>query len=350
MLSGSIKKGLKVFVFFAVGAIILYLLYQRQDAAFRADCAIKGIAKEDCSLLSKIKDDISNANYYWVILSASLFMITNIFRALRWRMMFRALGYEPRMINLIGTIMINYLANLGIPRSGEVIRAGILSEYEDIPIEKVLGTIFTDRIFDVIMLVVVIIMAMLFGGNDFLNYLNENINIGQKFSGIFSNPSVIIALISIAIISLIIVIKFKSKILSTKFGNKLQGLFIGFYDGVKSVGQVSSIPLFIFYTVGIWILYYMMVYYAFFAFEPTSHLGPVEGLVAFVFGSLGILIPTPGGMGSYHYLIGEALAMYGVNGADAFSFANILFFSINVFINVFFGLIALILLPALNKD
>ena len=70
-----------------------------------------------------------------------------------------------------------------------------------------------------------------------------------------------------------------------------------------------------------------MMYFAFFTFAPTAHLGPIAGLVVFVFGSLGILIPTPGGMGSYHYLVGEALTMYGVSGVDAFSFANIVFFS-----------------------
>ncbi|MBK7636344.1 MAG: hypothetical protein IPJ13_20320 [Saprospiraceae bacterium] len=87
-----------------------------------------------------------------------------------------------------------------------------------------------------------------------------------------------------------------------------------------------------------------------FTFSPTAHLGPIEGLVAFVFGSLGILIPTPGGMGSFHYLMGEALSMYGISGADAFSFANIVFFSINIFLPIVFGLLALIILPAVNKD
>jgi uncharacterized membrane protein YbhN (UPF0104 family) len=102
--------------------------------------------------------------------------------------------------------------------------------------------------------------------------------------------------------------------------------------------------------VGIWVLYYFMMYFAFFTFAPTAHLGPIAGLVVFVFGSLGILIPTPGGMGSYHYLVGEALTMYGVSGVDAFSFANIVFFSIQLFVNILLGIISLIVLPAINKN
>lgn len=129
-------KGVKIGIFFSVGIVILYLVYHRQNVAFQSDCGIKGIAEENCSLLQKVASDISNANYFWVIITMFLFMITNILRALRWKMMFKAIGYNPKFINLFGTIMINYLANLGIPRSGEVIRAGLISKYEDIPVEK----------------------------------------------------------------------------------------------------------------------------------------------------------------------------------------------------------------------
>ena len=343
-------KGVKIGIFFSVGIVILYLVYHRQNVAFQSDCGIKGIAEENCSLLQKVASDISNANYFWVIITMFLFMITNILRALRWKMMFKAIGYNPKFINLLGTIMINYLANLGIPRSGEVIRAGLISKYEDIPIEKALGTIFTDRIFDVIMLIIAIGMAILIGGNDFLNYLNENINLAQKFNAILNSPFFMLIFLLSAIAITFIAYSYRKEIKNSVLGKKILGVMAGFSTGVQSVKNVSSIALFIIYTVSIWILYYFMMYLAFFAFTPTSHLGPTEGLVIFVFGSLGILIPTPGGMGSYHYLVGEALAMYGISGTDAFSFANIVFFSIQIFVNILFGIISLIVLPAINKD
>jgi len=340
----------KVSIFFGVGIIMLYLVYQRQNVAFQADCFSKGTPASECSLLAKIISDISNANYFWIFITMLLFMLTNVMRALRWKMMFVALGYKPKFINLFGTIMINYLANLGVPRSGEVIRAGLISKYEDIPVEKALGTIFTDRIFDVLMLAIVIGLAMLVGGSDFLAYLDQNINFGSKLNSLLQSP----VLLSIIFLSTIAFFYFgyskRATLKSSAIGKKIYGLVSGFSDGVQSVKNVSSVPLFIFYTLGIWVLYYLMSYFAFFAFFPTSHLGPTEGLVVFVFGSLGILIPTPGGMGSYHYLVGEALAMYGVNGSDAFSFANIVFFSIQIFINIIFGIISLIALPIINKE
>ena len=345
-----LTKALKISLFFAVGIIILYLVYQRQELAFQADCALKGTPADQCSLLNKIISDISNANYFWVIITMILFLITNIFRALRWKMMLEAIGYQPRLINLFGTIMINYLANLGIPRSGEVIRAGLISQYEDIPVEKALGTIFTDRIFDVIMLALVIGLAILIGGSDFLAYLDQNINLGQKFGALMQNTKAVFILFLLSGLIVWFVWSNRTKINNSKIGIKLRNLIKGFSDGVQSVRHVSSIPMFIFYTVGIWVLYYFMMYFAFFTFAPTAHLGPIAGLVVFVFGSLGILIPTPGGMGSYHYLVGEALSMYGVSGVDAFSFANIVFFSIQLFVNILFGIISLIVLPVINKN
>lgn len=343
------KVFLKITVFFAVGLGILYLVYQRQDVAFKADCAIKGTPESECSLIQKIISDIGSANYFWVLITMAIFMATNVIRALRWKMMFQALGYQPRFINLLGTIMINYLANLGIPRSGEVIRAGLISKYEDIPVEKALGTIFTDRIFDVIMLILVIGLTMLVGGSTFINYLDQNINFSEKLSVLTNNPIWIISLLLIGLVGLLVMYKNKTKVRSSALGIKLINVLKGFNDGVQSVKHVSSIPLFLLYTVGIWVLYFFMLYLAFWSFEPTAHLGPIAGLVVFTFGSLGVLIPTPGGMGSYHYLVGEALSMYGIHGADAFSFANIVFFSIQLFVCVLFGIIALVVLPTINK-
>ena len=123
----------------------------------------------------------------------------------------------------------------------------------------------------------------------------------------------------------------------------------GFLQGILSVKKVSNLPLFILYTIGIWFLYYCMMYFSFFTFDATSHLGYTAALIVFVFGSLGILIPTPGGMGSYHFLVAEALTLYGVSAGDGFSFANIVFFSVSVFVSVFFGLLFLIFLPMYNK-
>jgi uncharacterized protein (TIRG00374 family) len=132
-------------------------------------------------------------------------------------------------------------------------------------------------------------------------------------------------------------------------GQKIYKIVSGFSDGIKSIKDVENVTVFIFHSVIIWTMYYVMTYLCFLAFAPTSDLGLVAGLTVFVFGSLGIVFPSPGGMGSYHYLVGEALGFYNIGGADAFSFAMIVFISINLFCNIFFGLIFIILLPIIHK-
>ncbi|MBK9255483.1 MAG: flippase-like domain-containing protein [Saprospiraceae bacterium] len=345
-----ITKAAKTFVFFLTGFVILYFVYQRQNKAFQADCALKCIPVEDCSLWAKVATDIGNANYIWVLVPMILFMMTNVIRALRWKMMFSALGYQTRFINLLGTIMINYIANLGIPRSGEIIRAGLISEYENIPIEKSLGTIFTDRIFDVIMLLLVIIFTLMVGGSDLLTYFSVNMDISSKTAFLQSNPLLVAIIVILLLAGVYLLYKKRRALYNTRIGKKLINLVSGFSEGVQSVRNVSSIWLFIFYTVSIWVLYFLMLYLAFRSFGPTEHLGPLAGLIVFMFGSLGILFPSPGGMGSYHFLVGEALAMYSISGSDAFSFANIVFFSIQLFVNIIFGVISLVILPLINKE
>ncbi|MCE2788773.1 MAG: flippase-like domain-containing protein [Saprospiraceae bacterium] len=344
-----LAKSAQILLFFSVGLIILYLVFERQNTAYKAECSLKGIPATECSLLDKIVTDVSSAQMGWVALTITLFMLTNLIRALRWKMMLQAIGYESRLINLVGTIMINYLTNLGIPRSGEVIRAGLVTKYEGIPMEKVLGTIFTDRIFDVIMLVIFILLAVLVGGSEFMGYISQQMGDNVSIINTLENPIWLVGIaLPIALIAAVVWWQ-RNTIRQSRWGRKLSGLIQGFADGVRSVGSVSSLSLFVFYTIAIWIIYYFMFYFAFFSFEPTSHLGPGVALVVFVFGSLGILIPTPGGMGSYHYLVGQGLALYGVAGSDGFSFANIVFFSIQLLANILFGLASLLILPAINK-
>jgi len=129
---------------------------------------------------------------------------------------------------------------------------------------------------------------------------------------------------------------------------KLWGIVMGFWEGIKTIGQLEKPFLFVFHTVTIWVMYYLMHYVVFFAFEPVAHLPPVVGLTVFVFGSLGIVIPAPGGIGAFQYLVTNALIIYGIAGDDAFSFSNVIFFPI-FFTNIIIGAISVGLFPYFNK-
>jgi uncharacterized membrane protein YbhN (UPF0104 family) len=130
---------------------------------------------------------------------------------------------------------------------------------------------------------------------------------------------------------------------------KFRDTILGFVDGLRSVKKVKNPTLFIGHTLFIWLMYFMMNYLCLKAIIHTEHLGASAALIVFVFGALGIVFPSPGGMGTYHAMIIAALVIYAVSSEDAFSFANILYFSIQIFCNVLFGTIALIALPLIQR-
>jgi len=328
----------------SIGLLIVYLLYNNLDKAYQEECLLKGIPSEDCSYADKIIADFKSVKLFWIFVVAFVFMLSNLFRALRWNQFLDSMGYKARTFNSLGAIMVGYLANLAVPRIGEVVRAGTLSKNENIPVEKVMGTIVLDRVLDVISLLIAIGLAFIFAFNTFKEYLDASENFSARSLYILAGLGVI------GLIGLFVMNKFLLQSKSeNKFIKKLQSLWVGFRDGLVSIKEVKNIPLLIFYSVSIWICYYLMTYLCFFAFAPTENLGPLAGLVVFVFGSLGIVFPSPGGMGSYQLLVTQALMIYGVDEFSAFSFSNIVFISINILGNILFGIFFLLLLPIYNS-
>jgi len=345
-LNPRLKQLLQFILFASVGAIILYLLYQSQSTKYVEECLTLGKAQEDCSLLDKIIEDFQSANWYWILLILCIYMLSNVFRAWRWQMLLEPLGHKANFWNALMAIMIGYFANLGIPRLGEIMRAGIFAKYEHIGVEKVIGTVVTDRIIDVISLAVFLLVTAPFSYGPVSQYLRENLSLGQYLTGdwwLF--PLLMIILVGAAIFTLLR----SQSVRQSTIAKKLFSLISGFKDGALSVFSLASPGKFIVYTIGIWTCYYLMTYLTFYSFEPTSHLGPQEGLITFIFGTLGILFPSPGGMGTYHLMLMEALKIYSVSSIEGFSFANILYFSIQIFCNVLFGIFSLIFISIYNQ-
>lgn len=348
-MKNTIRNIIFIIVSFTVGFTILYYIFSNYNEAYLAECAIKGIAKEECDFLQKIKVDFWSVNPLWVITALLAFTLSNVSRAMRWNLTLAPLGYQPKLYNSIIAVFITYFVNLFIPRMGEVARAAALNHAEKIPVEKAMGTIVLGRIMDVIMLLVFIAIAFLLEYDTLWTWLNENMEIDKKGGGLFSNLIFLVAL-SLGILGFAVFIVFRKKIMETTIYKKIVALVLGFWEGIVSVRKLASPGQFIFHTVFIWIMYFVMNYLFFFSFEPTSDLSPVVALMVFVFGAFGIVIPSPGGMGTYHWLVIAALGIYGVNQYDAFSFANIAFFSIQIFCNIAFGLISIALLFLLNRN
>lgn len=338
---------LKFLLFLSIGLVILYLVYERQNAAYQEDCVLKGIPDAECSLVYKVVSDFGRVNYIWIGLVLLAFTISNISRAVRWKMLIRPLGYEVRTINSFLTVVIGYFANLGLPRMGEIVRPGLLARYEKAPLEKIMGTVVADRIFDVISILLLTGLAFLLEFDRIWAFFDEYASLSEKVGGVTNLLWIGGALFAV-LVTLFVV--FRRQILSSKLGMKVKDLLLGFGQGLQTVRQLDRPGWFIFHSVNIWLMYFLMNYLCFFAFPPTSQLSALAAFIVFIFGGWGIVIPSPGGMGSYHFLVQTALAMYGVSGDDGFSFAMIAFISIQLGCNILIGLIGLIFLPTINRD
>ena len=343
----TLKQIIQFLFFASIGAFILYMLYKSQSEKYLEDCLSRGNEPGDCSLLTKLFEDFRSCNWWWLLTILFIYLISNVLRTWRWQMLIRPLGYLPTFKNGFMAIMIGYFANLGVPRLGEMLRAGLYSKYDKVPLEKTLGTIVTDRIMDVLCLLIFILVTLPFTFGPVTGYIEENLMIKEKLMSINLGLVLLVA-VAVAVIFVLIL---KSKAFQqSAVASKVKSLLIGFKDGLISVRKIDSVPRFIFYSIGIWVCYYLMTYLTFYAFEPTAHLGPLEGLLVFIFGTLGILFPSPGGMGSYHFMVMEALSIFKIDSIESFSFANIIYFAIMLFGNVIFGILSLILLPILNRD
>ncbi len=345
-MKSAITNTLKFLVFLSIGLIILYLVYQNQNTAYLAQCATDGIPEGECSLIQKVIEDFKGLNYGWVLGVFGAYTFSNIMRAFRWNMLLKSLGRTPRTINSFLTIMLALFANLGLPRLGEVLRPVTMARYEKMPVEKVLGTIVVDRAMDIISLLLLIGLAFLLEFDRLWGYLSEHMQTGE--GGLLSNP-IILGLGGVGVLGILLLLVFRKQIQQSKFYEKVINVLKGFWDGIMSIRNLENPSLFIFYSIMIWVAYYFMFYMYLPAFSPTAHLGFTVALMVFVFGTFGIVIPSPGGMGSYHFLVMAALALYGVTGSDAFSFANFSFFATH-FCNIVMGLFAVIFLPTINKN
>jgi hypothetical protein len=338
-----LSQVIQFILFTGVGAFILFYVYKSQNAAYIAECALKGIPEAECSLLEKLKTDFAGANYGWVALVIIAYIFSNILRAHRWLMLIHTLGRKGSLVNAFFTIMIGYFANMGLPRVGEIVRAGLFARYESIGPEKVMGTIVVDRILDLLSLLFAIVLVIILQGDVLWDFF------GTKLNDSILAEGWLYFLIGGLILLFVAIYRFRHVIKRWNLYLKIHHLVEGFRDGLRSLKRVDRPWLLLADTVLIWLMYYLMMFLCFRAFEPTAHLGAMAGLMVFVFGGLGVVFPSPGGMGTFHAMVIMALAIYGIHGDDAFSFANIQYFSVQLLGTILFGIIGLIILPIINK-
>lgn len=292
---------------------------------------------------------LKTANYIWLIPLGIMAFISNVSRAIRWQMLITpTTNHKPGLFNVFSAVMIGYIANLAFPRLGEVSRCGIIAKYENIPFEKVLGTVITERIIDVISLLILILIVFFTQLNVIGSFVNEKI-----FSPLInklSSANIFIYLLGLIIVLVVwFIFKFVGKSFKqSKFYQKIQHLIEGMIDGIKSVKKVKNMPLFLLHSCLIWIMYTLMVYFCFFTLQGTSSLGINEALAVLVIGSFAMIV-TQGGVGAYQTFVSNLLVLYGIEKGLGFTFGCIAWGAQILFI-LLIGFALLIILPLVNQQ
>lgn len=286
-----------------------------------------------------------HAKYILLLPVFVLLLLSHYFRSLRWKQLIEPMGYNPPVFDLLCGLLVGYLANQFIPRGGEIIRCTFVARQRKIPLEKLIGTIITERAVDVICLVV-LGLAVFFFQYAFLslNVKNAVLMIGDKFNNGSRLQHWIMAL---SIIAALLVIVFIIKYIKKRFSVFFAKLFRGFKEGFLSIKKLQSKGRFIIYTLLMWACYIFSTWIGCFAMEETVNLNLGTGISMLFAGTLGIIL-TPGGIAAYPYAIQQTVVFYGINEGAGKALGWLLWGAQFIF-TVFFGTLAYIAINLRKK-
>ena len=276
-----------------------------------------------------------NANYSWIALGVIFGILSHLSRAYRWKFTLEPLGYNPKLPNSIMAVFIAYLANFGIPRSGEVLRAAVLTNYEDVPFEKGFGTIVAERFADLVMMFGLIAIALYLKFDFIYKFFIEKVN-----------PQTLIVIgIGIFMLAIVFILIFKNS--KSKFAIKIRTFVFGLIEGVLSISKMKQKWAFIFHTVFIWSMYVLMFYVTTFALPEISSLPFAAILIAFISASFTIAA-TNGGVFVYPLAIGAAFSLFNIPETPSIAFGWIIW-TAQTLIIIILGSLSFLYLPIYNR-
>lgn len=317
----KIKSLLKIILPLAVGFFFIYISYNNTS-------------EEDRNLIYSY---IQKADLRFVMLSVFFGILSHLSRAYRWKYLLSPLGYQPRFINSALAVLIAYIANLGIPRSGEILRATTLSSYEKIPFEKTFGTIVAERLVDLLILIGFVLNALVLQFDIIWSILSE-----KKIS-----PLQILIGLAFIIIGYIALKKLFA-LSQNPLLIRIKNFFWGLAEGVMSLKNMPNKGLFIGHTLFIWLMYLAMFYVIKWTVPETASLGMNAMLPAFVVGGLAISA-TNGGIGIYPFSVALVLAAFNISNESGLAFGWIMWTSQTLMI-IIFGSLSFFVLPLVNRQ
>ncbi|MEJ7740145.1 MAG: lysylphosphatidylglycerol synthase transmembrane domain-containing protein [Chitinophagaceae bacterium] len=295
----------------------------------------------------EIRAAIQNADYWLVAPVVIILLISHYSRALRWKILMQPLGYKPSIINTFLAVLVGYLANLAIPRLGEVLKCSILARYEKVPVDKLVGTIVAERAFDLVCLIIVFAITILLQIDIIGSFAGDMLgNLLKSKTGSFTPWRIVIGLAILIMLFLLVRFIFR-RYAHVAFIIKIKSLFKGIWQGIVSVKDVKQKGWFFFHTALIWVCYLYSIRIGFLAMQQTEPYGVKEAFSVLSMGSVG-MIATQGGIGAYPVLVQETMMLYGISENIGKAFGWLLWL-LQFFMVLVFGFISLGLLPVLNR-
>ena len=294
------SQALKILLPLLLGGAILYWMYR--DFDFRS---IQHVL-------------LHEMDWTWMLLSLPFGVLAQAFRGWRWRQTLDPIGEHPRRSTCVHAVFLSYAASLVVPRSGEFMRCGVLKRYDGTSFAKALGTVVTERAIDTLLVALITVCTILFQMSVFGTFFDKT---GTSLDTLLQFSTTGWLVTGICSIAALVLLHFLLRRLS--FYDKVKTTLHGIWQGVASLKDVRNIPLFLFFTVGIWLSYFIHYYLTFFCFDFTSHLGLSCALVSFIVGSIAVIVPTPNGAGPWHFAVKTMLILYGVADTQALYFVLI---------------------------
>lgn len=315
--------------FLGIGAGLLYLAFRDID-------------------FQQMLQDLGNAKYLWVAISMACGLLAFISRGLRWRYLLEPMGYKTSAVNSSAAVAFGYLANIAVPRLGEIARCTVFNQAEKVPVDKLFGTILLERVIDFFMLFITISAALLLKGKAFVEFFS-NISAKQADNDNGGVSIVLWSVLGLIVLGILLIFIFRNKLRQTKVYAKIKNFWQGLKEGFRSIRALKKKSAFIVHTLIIWLMYYLMTYLSFFSLPETAHLTAVDGLFIMVVGSFGMIAPVQGGIGAYHFVTKIGMTLLGITALTGLSFATIVHTSQTLMTLVAGGISFIILYLAKKK-
>ncbi len=324
-----LKSNLKYVLFLGIGGFLFYLAFRNTE-------------------FEKLISDFQKANYWYVLASMIMGFLAFVSRGIRWTLLLEVLGQKPGTWNSIHSISIGYFSNLLVPRAGELARCTALNRVDRIPVNRLFGTVILERVIDFLMLFVLVLLTLILQFDALMNFFETAF---QGKSGKNDSSGTIIKIaIAVGFVLILVALYFmRARFEHFPIYHRVREFWWGIKDGLKSVSKLKSKWPFILHTIFIWVMYYLMVYIVFFAMDSTHHLSASDGLFIMIVGGLGMVVPTPGGIGAYHYLVMLGLGILGVAKDDGVSFATLVHTG-QMIMTILAGFIAFVVLARVRAN